>query len=99
VHDAPGTDEIPLLGSPEWLCAPHEVKIAALAGAHMPVIFETSPDVIAARLSAELLAHALIMSEAANAVSAAEDWASNAARHLRAQRAAAARTEPYEAAS
>lgn len=84
VAAAPGSDPLPILGSPAWVEAGDEIRVASWARYTLGTLGELDPAVIAARLAAEIDAgrrdEALITRQASRAISAAEDW-SALARH------------------
>lgn len=82
VAAAPGRNPIPILGSPGWIEAGDDIRIASLARYALGTLGELDPAVIAARLVAEIEAgrrdQAIITRQASKAISA--DWG-NLARH------------------
>lgn len=78
---------LPLLGSPEWLAADEETRLASLARFALVPLAECDPEVIAVRMAAEIVIgrrdDARAMKQASVAISQGADWSRMAARPTR----------------
>lgn len=86
---ASDTVDIPVLGTPEWVAGDPATRLASLARWALVQIDDLSPDVIAARLAAEIAAgrreHLAAMKQASTAISASQDWHQQSMRPTRAE--------------
>jgi hypothetical protein len=85
----PGSDPLPILGSPGWIEAGPLVRLASLARYALGTLNELEPAVIAARLAAEIEAgrrdQATAMKQAAAAINEGGDWTAAARRPSQAE--------------
>lgn len=84
---APG--EVPLLGTAQWAAADEPTRVASLARWALAGLYAEHPDVIAARLAAEIAidraAYLAAMKQASVAISRAHDWHAQAVQPTRAE--------------
>lgn len=77
-------DDVPLLGSLEWVAADPATRLASLARWALVQLDELNPDVIAARLAAEIAIgrreYLRVRKASSVAVSRAHDWRAQASR-------------------
>lgn len=89
VEAVPETAEVPVLGTARWKASDHMTQLASLARWSLVQLEELAPEVIAARLAAEIAqrrrAHLAARKQAAVAVSGAYDWHAAAVRPSRAE--------------
>lgn len=87
VDTVPG--DIPLIGSPAWVAAPHHVKVAGLARFAVAALDLEEPHMLAYRLAVELtcerrqlLTEHDALRDASHDVAAVTDWARVARNHI-----------------
>lgn len=89
VEAVPDTTDVPVLATAQWKASDHVTRLASLARWSLVQLEELSPEVIAARLAAEIAegrrAHLAAMKQASTAVSAGHDWHAQAVRPTRAE--------------